>query len=85
MTDHTKLECYTDVERISMTAVWADGAYTELGKALHAGEFRNARPEYLAMLGGLCDGLLFVSAQLNALNLPYPPPRVRSGLRLVEP
>ncbi len=86
MKDTTKLENYTDVERISMAATWTDGAYSQLGQALHAGMFNSAAPEAQHMLDTLCDGLWVLGANLNALNLPYPPPVVPSPrhLRVVK-
>ena len=76
MKDPAGLENYTDVERISMAATWTDGAYSQLGQALHAGMFNSAAPEAQHMLDTLCDGLWVLGANLGALNLPFPPPVV---------
>ena len=82
MKDPTKLSYYTDVERIGMAATWTDGAYSQLGQALHAGMFNRASPEALHMLDTLCDGLWFLANNLNALTLPFPPPVVPSPRHL---
>ncbi len=81
----TQLQNFTDFERIGMSAVWTDEAYAKLGSAIHAGKFNSVSPEVLNMLDTLCDGLLYLAANLNALNYTLPPPSIPSsgGLSLV--
>ncbi len=77
MRSPTALDQYSDNERLGLAANWAHDAATKLVAARNKGLVYGTSREGQDMLDTLCDGLLVLAENLNALTLPYPPAVVR--------
>ena len=82
---------YTDFERLSLGAEWADEAHQQLGDELHqacGGRMPATVTMSLDTMEALHDGLHVLAETLHAMCLPYPPPPVppkrNDHLKLVE-
>jgi hypothetical protein len=79
---------YDDVERLCLSAVWADDAMRWLENELEHGGLRGTKGDTHMRLETLCDGLRVLSDTLHAMTVPFPPPSVpppRDGhLRVVK-
>jgi hypothetical protein len=77
---------YSDYERISMAAHWADEAADWLAHQLNCGAIKGVTPEAQTKLDTLHDGLRTFAETLGAMTIPYPPPSVppRRNLRLIK-